>query len=311
MISPNNQGASFHDPGKEDERKLIETLRKEAQEVKDCFTRFSFAALGIATGVFGLIASQMKDHEWVAFAAVPVIVMLVVVARIGTYKYATSNRNFGYELHLGRVRASGPPQAVVYEEAMLAWRIVQATIFKSLHSWWGMKRGRVAWCVMPQHHIGSLKQDARYAAGSYLRNMLVMLLVVTGLAVIPLILLAFRKPADDLQSWGCISLVACVPYTLYYFWRIFRDCSMLEGGMKSIQGCAIMWDAVEQAHLCAAKGTKAGSTDYMKKLADETSAICASIKDKCPGNVKGLTSTTPTPCATCLMFVQRAEPTRL
>jgi hypothetical protein len=71
--------------------------------------------------------------------------------------------------------------------------------------------------------------------------------------------------------------------------------------MKSIQGCAVMWDAVVQAHIRAARKTQAGSTEYIKKLAEETSLLCASIEENCPKNVGELT---PTRCANCLMFAR-------
>jgi len=294
-----NLPVQLPDDGKGDEHELIETLRKEAQEVKDCFTRFSFAALGIATGVFGLIASQMEQRPWVGISAIPVIVMLVVVARIGTHKYATSNRNFGYELNLGRARASGAPQDVVYEEAMLAWRIVQATILNSLQD-------RKAWCVMPQRHISSLRrgsgssrQSPTYAAGSYLRNMLVMLLVISVLATIPIILLLFLKQDRPHPMIVGVILLVADGIFLWSLWRpIFQNCTVLEGGVKSIQGSAVMWDFVVQAHRDAAvrtKSSKCGSTDYMKDLATQAVAICSSIK-MCPQRIAELT---PDRCNQC------------
>src|SRR5450759_5860216 len=121
------------------EREVVKTLRQEAGEVKDCFTKFSFQALGLATAVLGIIAAKQADQPYVALAAVLVIGLLLVVSRIGIYKYTTANRNFGYELHLNRlaqIETSGQAASdlkgsreVGWEEAMRDWRVVAASVF--------------------------------------------------------------------------------------------------------------------------------------------------------------------------------------
>ncbi|MFQ5528008.1 MAG: hypothetical protein ACE5GX_17345 [Thermoanaerobaculia bacterium] len=81
----------------------MKLLRGEAANVKDCFTRFSFQALLFSVAVLGLVASYQTRYPFIAPATVPVAFLLLVVTRIGTYKYGTANRNFGYDLHLHRV----------------------------------------------------------------------------------------------------------------------------------------------------------------------------------------------------------------
>ena len=85
-----------------DEEELIQRLREEAFNVKDCFTKFSFQALGLSAVVLGLIVRFQIEFALTGFASVPVIVFLLLVARIGLHKYETANRLYGYELHLCR-----------------------------------------------------------------------------------------------------------------------------------------------------------------------------------------------------------------
>jgi hypothetical protein len=124
------------------ENDLIKQLRAEANEVKKCFTNFSFAAITFSATVFGVIAGTVDQYAEVSFAAVPVVALLMVVCRIGIYKYSTANRNYGYELHLARLASFGPPESfpvlaelkkIEWEEALRAWRVVQTAIFRSLY----------------------------------------------------------------------------------------------------------------------------------------------------------------------------------
>jgi hypothetical protein len=117
------------------EDEFIHSLRKEAAELKDCFTRYSFQAMSIA--VAALIAILRFQVE---YAIVGVAYTLLSVCSMGTHKYATVNRLLGYELHLQRTRSLSKDRAywrphwrhIGWEEAMRAWRVVSTTIMDNL-----------------------------------------------------------------------------------------------------------------------------------------------------------------------------------
>ena len=126
----------------EEERELIKGLRKEAYEVKDCFTRFSFQALALSAAGLGLIVRFQDHYPLLGFAAVPIIVLLMTVVGIGQHKYETANRLYGYELHVHRrarlkdSRKGGwksHMRRIGWEEAFYAWRVVQPMIYWHLY----------------------------------------------------------------------------------------------------------------------------------------------------------------------------------
>jgi hypothetical protein len=126
------------------EWKFVQQLREEANNVKDCFNKFSFASLTFSSAVFSLIVSIMEKNCAVVLAAIPVVALLNIVCRIGIYKYSTANRNFGYELHLARWNMFITENSVDekfnnlntirWEEALRAWRVIQTTIMRSLYN---------------------------------------------------------------------------------------------------------------------------------------------------------------------------------
>src|SRR5687768_3754853 len=66
------------------EQQLITLLRDEVKDVKDCYTKFSFQALAIIIAVFGAIFTfQSKEGSYIVFTAIPAIMVLLMVARIG------------------------------------------------------------------------------------------------------------------------------------------------------------------------------------------------------------------------------------
>jgi hypothetical protein len=125
-----------------DERIFIEQLRKEASDVKQCFTNFSFQALAFSSAVLGIIFGFMIKYNVAALASIPAIFLLIIVCRIGIYKYSTANRNYGYELHLARMRNQYSKTNyqlfelylnIRWEEALRAWRVIQPAIFRKLY----------------------------------------------------------------------------------------------------------------------------------------------------------------------------------
>jgi len=129
---------------KNEERDLVFQLRREVRDVKDCFDRFAFQGSALAVVVAGFILAN--EHRAVGLAAVPAIMILMLICRVGIFKYTTANRNLGYELHLDRLRKYaqlGDAQAknrvaeledMGWEEAIRAWRVVQPSIFAKVYT---------------------------------------------------------------------------------------------------------------------------------------------------------------------------------
>ncbi len=252
-------------PLSEYEKQLTERLRTEAEDVKQCFTNFSFKALAFTAAILGVIVHYQKDNPYVALTTIPVAFLLVAVSRIGTHKFATANRNFGYELHLFRTRhisdsSSNGWQAFMreigWEEAMRAWRIVHATIFCHTYVFnfflpnilrkehWGVKE---RWFEPPSLR----EQGSYYWAGSYLRIMLGLLHTLAVISIIPMYVAShqFRMEGEaDLERlFAFLSL--CL--LLFVVSRVTKDIvrrRILESGMLSIHSCAISWQAVVVAH---------------------------------------------------------------
>lgn len=126
---------------------LIVQLRKEASDVKACFNNFSFQALAFSSTVLAIMFGTLKNYETSVLAAIPAIVLLMIVCRIGIFKYSTANRHYGYELHLGRlyrffeINSNKTKNDILFskislfswEEALHSWRVVQTAIFRKIY----------------------------------------------------------------------------------------------------------------------------------------------------------------------------------
>ena len=121
---------------------LIKSLRSEAFDVKDCFTRYSIQSIGFVVVGLAFIVRFQLDSFYMTLALLPVIVLLSAVGRMGTHKYAAACRLAGYELHLQRTsRLSKDAHYewkqdwadLGWEEAMRAWRVVQATVYQHVY----------------------------------------------------------------------------------------------------------------------------------------------------------------------------------
>lgn len=130
----------------ENELQLINHLRQEARDVKQCFTTYSYQALILSSAVLGSVFATMQHYPIVIFSVVPVVIFLMIICRTGIFKYASANRIYGYELHLERIRflqsfnlgTSNDKTQCLYrmigwEEAQRAWRIVQTAIFRKIY----------------------------------------------------------------------------------------------------------------------------------------------------------------------------------
>lgn len=126
----------------EQEQKLIEHLRKEAFDIKHCFTQYTFQGLAFVAAVLGVTLKFYNEVPEVGLVGVPLTLLLTTIASIGIHKYTSANRIAGYELHLQRV-ARYPDSTIPgwhpamremgWEEALRAWRIFQATVMNFLY----------------------------------------------------------------------------------------------------------------------------------------------------------------------------------
>ena len=113
---------------------LIEQLRAEAADVKSCFRQYAFQSLALGALVTGGVFASFDKFPMVPFVAVPLVLLLAAVERIGIHKFSTANRLHGFQLHLERCGTAVNANADIgWEEACRAWRIVQATIFAELY----------------------------------------------------------------------------------------------------------------------------------------------------------------------------------
>ena len=114
---------------------------------------FLIQAIAFSAASLALMFGAIQWLSLAALAAIPVILLLMIVCRIGIYKYSTANRNLGYELHLGRLRSiylATLPHATIeeqeqkkaryeflkkarWEEVQRAWRIIQPMIFRKIY----------------------------------------------------------------------------------------------------------------------------------------------------------------------------------
>jgi hypothetical protein len=132
-------------------KEFIDSLRKEASDAKSCVTQYTFQSLVISGAALSFIVSSSKDdpRSISTIAAIPMILILMVMMRIAVYKYEIANRAYGYELHLKTISnlfwkkdavISTPFEKDVkywkfvvenedWERNYFVWRIVYPTLF--------------------------------------------------------------------------------------------------------------------------------------------------------------------------------------
>ena len=126
----------------EHEEELVKHLRKEAFDIKHCFTLYTVQGLAFTSAILAVVLKSKEDFPYVGLVGVPLVILLMAIARIGIHKYSSANRIAGYELHLQRV-ARYPSSTIQgwhpamrtmgWEEAIRAWRIVHQTAFNFLY----------------------------------------------------------------------------------------------------------------------------------------------------------------------------------
>ena len=288
----------------------LETIRKEANDVKDCFTKYSFQAFAFVSAILGLILKYQKDDPSLTFAVLVGIIILIVVARIGTHKYSTANRNYGFELFLARSKKFKYGVEVSWEEALLAWRIVQATVFAEIFHTGGKytdrprdfyhdiitgktEESKKAWFMTKS----LLPVPATFHPGAYLRTMLRLQRKLAMwshmLFIFPLVqFLSGNTEWQFLETWNfdhhnavrlglCMILLvtAGISFVLVNreFKKRFARLKLLEEGFLSIDSCAKMWHAVILAHLIAEQNA---SSNHQQAYFDELGKQALSLKER-------------------------------
>lgn len=277
--NPPSTDASWQFP--EHVRDRLKILRQEADEVKRCFTQFSFQAFAFSAVLLGLVLRFVSDHPYVGLAGLLVTFLLLLVTRIGNYKYATANRNYAYELHVHRNLVFKPTCSekstlgileLGWEEAMFAWRIVQATLFEAIY-----KRSFFDQRFIERANAASLKyrwwntealklSAAKHHPGSYLKYMHRFLHTLAIFAVMPACYTSWyylRESSVEEPSFtvlGIGSLVASILVLIYVWLQMRRDNAqraILESGLLSIQSSAVVWRCAVVAHFRALAKNKA------------------------------------------------------
>lgn len=270
----------------ENAERLIEHLRKEANEVKACFTTYSHAAITFSVAAIAAIVSLQR--HWgpqIGFAGIVVAIVPLLVVRIGEHKYSAANRYHGYELHIERL-SNLPSSArtpldrrilsIGWEEAMRAWRVVQPTLYEAIHTaprflphrirmkyrraslrWFDPSytvTGPLAPRFLPTPTSPRPDRTATYHAGSYLRTMCGVLYLLVFIALLPMVWAlhdVFVHNGTDSGYFASTAAAIVVVIMLGSMLRAEARRAILETGFLSIHACAVVWHAVAVAHLRA------------------------------------------------------------
>jgi len=280
------------------ETDLIKRLREDASEVKECFTRFSFQVISLSSVALGLLVRFQPNFPLLGLTSLFVIFVALSVARIGTYKYGTANRHYGYELHLNRVCRLNDSDTggwkssyrdIGWEESLRAWRIVQATVFRHLYIY-GTGKANILTpearkIKYPWFDLLLLKKHSvAYHAGSYLRTVFSMLNTIIGCGLLSIFVMAVQLFIIHGVWAGCIGgilffLILFIAFNRTKQLRARRK--LLESGILSIHSSAILWQLVILAHhrsLQKLKGYKDGKVDtlegYTRELSRQAISLC-------------------------------------
>src|ERR1041384_5747122 len=274
---------------------VIDALRKEAELQKECITRYVFQVMVFSAAIWSFLFNFHFNSRSpnLYMGGTLLVFILMNVMRMANHKYHTVNRNLGYELHLSRIRdyaMIGNPlwadklMEIGWEEAMCAWRVVQATIFvnlyhkaenflmphrlrrehrkKGLYRWYNTQR---LLKVRQKSHKASLDDmlNATYHAGKYLRNIQLFLITMSIFSLTVMIYcynqssippasgqLEQRLPfVDERLITTLLIVITCYTATQFIRHTSFRR--ILEHQLLSIQSCAVVWRVVATCHLIA------------------------------------------------------------
>lgn len=245
-------------------------------------------------------------YPYFGLAGLPLPFLLLLVTRIGNYKYSTANRNYAYELHLSRsllyhsLSSPGNTNRILHigwEEAMFAWRIVQATLFNALYerTWftnrYRERRGAITKIKYRWWDTDALKgQVAKHHPGSYLRYMQIFLHNLALAAFLPAIYTAYfyielmqSRPSEIPDAFPYVfvaTLVIAIGVLLHVLKQIRRDCAtrlILETGLLSIQSSAVVWRCAVVAHFRALH-VKQSFQGYTNELAKQAVDLANNIE---------------------------------
>lgn len=141
---------------------LEKEIRKEAWDLKDCCTKYAFQGVAIVSAAYAVIGKGLSDNPNSAYFAFLFSIICIVLLSIITHKYGSSNRSYGYLLHLQRTDETSlekgqavdrhttisakniesfsiPPnwmpamRFIGWEEVMRAWRVMQPSIYYKIY----------------------------------------------------------------------------------------------------------------------------------------------------------------------------------
>jgi hypothetical protein len=281
-----------------EETELIKRLRDEANEVKDCATKYCFQALALSTVVLGAILPLLNKFPLAGFASVPLVIFLLATIRISFHKFETANRLFGYELHIyRRARLTDSDgngwkshmRHIGWEEAFYAWRVVQPFIYKEIYReprWYSfpwnnhVKKNKpygqknLQFWFQPTRLVG--EKNVAYEAGNYLYILHSLLHLFAICAWLILVYMCFQLALEspNTAQWWDKSLKPTLAWlggiitfvTIVIIWirvaRLHARRRILQDELLSINSCAIVWLAVVVAHYRALEEMEADPPRY-------------------------------------------------
>ena len=264
---PEEAESDYDDERTRREESSILHLRDEAYQVRDCFTRHSFQALAASCGLIILILKFQADDPRFGFAAVFPIIILFMIADMGLHKYATSNRLLGYELYLYRMRhyttleRFHPSMYLVgWEEAMWAWRAVNASLFPSIYrralracpgGFIALRRVSDNPSWFEQQSPSSKNKNVTYKSGAYLKSLMNAFFVVVGLAAADIAFCA--EYICRAAVWYVIVLTVLLTAIIIAIcvgriFHVYSRVKILEDELQSIPSCSMIWEAATLAH---------------------------------------------------------------
>lgn len=289
-------------------------LRDEASSVKECFTRYFFQAILFYCVIIGFVLDNVNSNNGsdkqtlLLVGFILAAILLLIVCRIGTHKYLTANRNYGFELFICSTKFDAEEYTFNWEEGLCVWRFIEPTVYKKLfYRTWLASRFRIpmiphkrenGYWFEPGSHIPE-SSSTRYYSGRYLRMTLTLCALLAGLTFI----LYFYKliKTEDTSSFDslCKELMFLIRFEdfgrsillyfgvinylviFFYFFVNFRRLNILEYSYHSIYSISILWHVIYLCHLVASKYVNPGKIDYTKKvieLADELAGQATDIE---------------------------------
>lgn len=298
---------------------IIERIRNETNDVKNCFTKFSFQTIAFSGVILAIISAYQSHQPLTGLSGIFVIVLICIVCKIGNYKYATANRHYGFELYLDDKVFTSEDNIhkrinISWEQAVRAWRIIQSAIFDQVYytrintkfyqiiKRYNYNRVKLKstemptkgwWFEPPKNNKNEL---IRWYPGRYLKSMQSALLFFAYLSFIPLTIMVLQFQIGDyytqypfpslnllgMKFMTVLTLIVSIVTAFIFLFKvrqIHARRKLLEEGLLSIPACAIMWEVVVLAHYKARIEVKFNEIDFIVRLSDEADNIIENIND--------------------------------